>query len=597
MLRIIKFTALMVCTLLLSHCSKATELPSQPRYPKLKSPYTMSASRYLALAKNKVGSLSQVLTVKAAGRLIDDGQWREGLSLLSGLNDLSPDWLSKKKLLLAKVDLIRDQPQATITKLSSVQNITRLPLYYQAQFHEMLASAYEGTDKTMESVTERIKLDQILPDEASKANNRRALWLTLATLSMAELSTLVIEAPDDSAVKGWLQLALMSRQSYASPTAMLAEVQAWKVDHPKHSGHYILPGSLESMASRLFSSPKQLALLLPLTGPLAGPGHAIKDGFMSARAPHASKIRLYNTDNADVQALYQQAIDEGADYVVGPLSKANAMLIAEMDHPVPTLLLNDINVLAKEGAYQFGMSPSVEARQVAFKARQKGYTRALVIGPKGPWGDDIMAAFSHQWRVDGGRIVDMLHYSSNDHMNGLVRDFLRISDSEARKEQLKQVLGRPIESTPRRRQDFDVIFLLAYPSKAREIMPLLNYYYAGDVPVYATSSVYGGMANAMKDKDLDGVIFCDMPWVFKHQAGHKNWPEPLNSYNRLYAFGRDSYTLATELNQLLLFPAMGVSDNSGVLYLKGSQQIERVLAWGQFKHGLALQVGKPSVAF
>jgi outer membrane PBP1 activator LpoA protein len=42
---------------------------------------------------------------------------------------------------------------------------------------------------------------------------------------------------------------------------------------------------------------------------------------------------------------------------------------------------------------------------------------------------------------------------------------------------------------------------------------------------------------------------------------------------------------------------MGVSDNSGVLYLKGSQQIERVLAWGQFKHGLAQQVGKPSVAF
>lgn len=42
-------------------------------------------------------------------------------------------------------------------------------------------------------------------------------------------------------------------------------------------------------------------------------------------------------------------------------------------------------------------------------------------------------------------------------------------------------------------------------------MPLLNYYYAGDVPVYATASVYGGSANPLKDKDLDGIIFATFP--------------------------------------------------------------------------------------
>ena len=94
----------------------------------------------------------------------------------------------------------------------------------------------------------------------------------------------------------------------------------------------------------------------------------------------------------------------------------------------------------------------------------------------------------------------------------------------------------------------------------------------------------------MKDRDVDGLIFCDMPWVFTHQMGSRNWPEQFNSYNRLYALGMDSYALTTQLNHLLLFPAMGISDKSGVLYLNSSQQIARILAWGQFKQGLAQQI-------
>ncbi len=53
------------------------------------------------------------------------------------------------------------------------------------------------------------------------------------------------------------------------------------------------------------------------------------------------------------------------------------------------------------------------------------------------------------------------------------------------------------------------------------------------------------------------LFFCDMSWVFTHQMGHKNWPEQFNSYNRLYALGRDSHLLTTRLNQLLLFFSNG----------------------------------------
>ena len=63
------------------------------------------------------------------------------------------------------------------------------------------------------------------------------------------------------------------------------------------------------------------------------------------------------------------------------------------------------------------------------------------------------------------------------------------------------------------------------------------------------------------------------------RQGQKIGPEQLNSYNRLYAMGMDSFTLSTQLNQLFS-PAMGVDE--GVFYLS-AQQIARIPAWGSLK--------------
>ena len=437
-----------------------------------------------------------------------------------------------------------------------------------------------------ESVYERIQLEHILIDEIQQSKNRRALWLTLITLPEADLKRLKVDKDKETELHAWLQLVAISKKTYANTQDMLADIEQWKSRFPDHPGQYILSTGLSEANHDAFSNPKHIALLLPLTGPLAGPGAAIKDGFMAGVAPDVN-VRLYDTEGVQINALYQQVIADGADYVVGPLSKAQVARVAVMEHPVPTLLLNDAEGLATEHAYPFGLSPIHEAKQVAIKAIQDGRSRALVIAPAGAWGDEIATAFASQWRRHGGAVVGALSYEEKDDMNAIMRDFLGISACERRGKELKQWLGQHIELPLVRRQDFDMIFLLAYPSKARQIMPLLNYYYAGDVPVYATSSVYTGSVDAKKDKDLNGIIFCDMPWVFEHQMGHKNWPEQLNSYNRLYALGKESYALSTRLDQLLMFNALGVGEDEGVLYLSPSRQVKRVLSWGQFKEGLA----------
>ena len=590
--RILPLFLLIVGIIFLTQCTKIHETngPLPAKRP-LAMPFTMPAAAYLALSKNQIGEEHESLLIMSAGRLIYDGQWQQGLSVLSQTSNLSGELLDEKNVLLAKVETIREQPKIAIQHLAAVHEVKRLPVYYQVQFHELLASAYQAVGNTTESVTERIKLQHLLPDEVSQSNNARALWLTLTTLPPAELDTLSIEASENSELSGWTRLAKLSHRQYNNPEEMLRELTSWQAYFPDHPGNRILPSPLLRVKSQLFAPPHHMALLLPLTGPLAGPGHAIQDGFMAAAHESLTgdkvSISVYDTNAGNAAALYRQALAAGADYVVGPLSKTEVAAVAAMDHPVPTLLLNDSVGSTSDNAYSFGLSPSNEAKQVAAKIRKSGYGKALVIAPEGDWGNDIIFAFEQQWKANGGVVVDTLRYRANDDLGLRVRDILHLSDSEGRGKRLKQLLGSHVEAAPRRRQDFDVIFMLAYPTKARQIMPMLKYYYAGDVPVYATSTVYGGNSNPMKDKDLDGVTFGDMPWVFEHSMSDKHWPEQFNSYSRLYALGMDSYTLATQLNQLVLFPTAGVKDKRGVLYLSSTHQISRILVFGQFKQGQA----------
>ena len=459
-----------------------------------------------------------------------------------------------------------------------------------------MAQTYAAEGKYSETVAERIKLEQLLANNEEQTNNLRALWLALTKIPQAELNTLAVEAANGSELQGWFQLALISRKYRDNSKSLLAALDQWQGQFNSHPANRILPNPLDSIANKILAQPKKIALLLPMTGPLAGPGKAIQDGFMAAYKANngatSTEIKVYDTNKGEITEIYQQAVTEGSDYIVGPLTKNQVATIAALNHPVPTLLLNDTNVVLDDNSFLFGLSPVLEASQVAQKARSKGYSKALIIAPNNDWGNEVTKAFKTKWQEHGGQVVDALIYAQNDDMNKKMREFLQINDSEEREKQLKQVLGYNLQAFTNRRQDFDVIFLLAYPSKARQIMPLLKYYYAGDVPVFATSSAYAGSANVLKDRDLEGLLFCDIPWVFSHQMGAKNWPEQFNSYNRLYALGMESYALSTQLNQLMLFPSDGSFGTKENLYLSTSQQVARVLEWGQFREGLAHSLGE-----
>lgn len=588
MLRMLGDLALLGCLFFLTHCTLVTP-ESHLNQPKLAIPYTMPVSAYLAMAKNQTGTEKQSLILMAAGRAIYEGQWQYGLNLIQGAGPLTGDLADEKNLLLAKIHLMRNQPNQAITQLAAIHNLHKLSSFQRAQYHDMLAYAYQTTGALVEAVLERIKLDPLLLDPSTKSNNRRALWLCLTKLSQAEIDTLVAEPHINPILQGWVSLADISRKTYHNPERMIVDLDQWQEHYPNHPANAFLPSQLDKVNDHLYARPKHMALLLPLTGALSGPGKAVEDGFMAAYQASGQSdlsVRVYNTDDADVARVYEQALANGADYVVGPLTKSDVAKIARMPHPVPTILLNETPKISDHNAFQFGLSPTQEARQVAMKAHKAGFSKALVIAPAGPWGVDVVHAFSSQWAANGGQIVETWHFTPEADLGLGVRQLLRASESAARIRPTKRVSGS--DNHYKRRQDFDVLILIAYPSKARAIMPLIRYYFASDVPIYSTSAVYSGIENTVKDRDLNGIIFCDMPWVFSHQMGRDHyWSEQLNGYNRLYALGMDSFTLSSQLNQLLLFPAIGINEQSGVIYLTKGNKLSRILVFGQFRQGVA----------
>ncbi|MCC5792804.1 MAG: penicillin-binding protein activator [Legionellaceae bacterium] len=582
-----RILAFVVCACLLCQCNKVN--PPSSGLRDNSTPFVLPSSAYLAMANRQSGEEQQRMLLMAAGRMVYDGQWKQAKKTLQAVHTADPLLRDQQRLLLAKADLIAKRPNQAIALLAKIQNTERLAPFYQEQYHQLLAEAYEAKKLVVESVSERVKLDPFLNSESARIQNRRKLWLTLSTMPVAELDTQAMERGSDTALGGWMQLAAIAR-SRQEPEHLLAQLEQWRAQHHGHPANSLLPSSLPAIKPWLHPLPQQVALLLPLSGPLAGPGQAVLDGFKAARQQQGQghmQIRTYDTWQQNISALYQQALAEGAQYVVGPLSKPEVAQLATQPHPVPTLLLNDADKRVQSNAYQFGLSPSNEARQLALKASSDGRRHALLIAPEGRWGQEVSQAFVDQWQKAGGQLVDSLNYDNTTNFNQAIEQLLHVSESEQRSAALKKILGKKMASTTRRRQDFDMIFLLAYPGKARQIMPLLRYYYLNDTPVYSISTVYGGVKDTAKNRDLDGIIFCDMPWVFQQQESHHaNWPESLNSYNRLYALGMDSFALASQLNQLILFPAMGISEYSGVLYLNQAQQIARIISWGQFKEGL-----------
>jgi outer membrane PBP1 activator LpoA protein len=187
------------------------------------------------------------------------------------------------------------------------------------------------------------------------------------------------------------------------------------------------------------------------------------------------------------------------------------------------------------------------------------------------------------------------HPYSNDYQEiaSAIQELLKLEGSKARHQALTRQLGRRLHFEPRLRDDFDFIFMAAFPRQARQLRPQLRFHGATDIPLYATSHVYGGVYNPEADRDLDGVMFGDMPWILEsdiaepalHQSINAHWGKRSATYGRLFALGIDAFNVLSHLGPLRAGPYAQYQGVTGRLRLDAEGRLRRGLTWATFEGG------------
>ena len=519
------------------------------------------------------------------------------------LQDLQINYAKANQRLLlrltqAHIALMQRQGDKVLKLLSIPPPADSNP-FYLADYYDLRADAFNLSANRIETARELIKRERYLRDAALIHANQQDIWQALAMLTEQALMQLRTDPPPN-VLSGWMDLVRIAKTYQLRPRMLHQAVQQWQRTYPRHPADRQIIESLLNRQQQDVSLPKHIALLLPFSSKFGKAAEAIRDGFLAAYYARHTKnpqsIRIYNVSNEDVLAIYQQALAQGADFIVGPLDKTAIARIASRNPlPVPTLALNySLEDNIPVNLYQFGLSPEAEARQVAERTWFDGHVNAVTLVPAGPWGDRVVQAFSQRWREIGGQIVNQQTYNpANKDFSRPIQRLLNIDKSKRRYRSLSSLLNRKLKYTSRRRQDIDFVFIAAYPRQARQIRPQLKFYHAASVPVYATSHVFTGNLNPARDRDMDGLIFGDMPWVLtdsSHPRSLRSKIEPQisragHSLQRLYALGIDAYDVIAALNTLKKYPYERFDGETGSLSLDLKQQIHRQLTWVKFVNG------------
>ena len=574
-----------------------------------------AANAFLALSRTTEGAVAQHMMLNAIALLLDAGSTDRASALMGELaaQTVAAELAPRRDLLAAELAMRQGMPDRTIALLSG-RPATRFGSASEEKVRLLLARAYEDTGRTLGAARERVALDAVLADAAVRAANNEAVWDLVARANPARRERALESA--SGAFLGWLRLAALVEDHRHSPFEIERVLTRWRADFPGHPADAMIAAALLDAAREAVPAPTRIALLLPFHGDFTEAVVAIRDGFLAAWYADASNpkrpaVEIYDTSFEAAEAVYARAVEGGADFVVGPLRRGSVTSIAcGGTFLVTTLALNEVDSpppaatgqspacgpqQAVPRLYHFALTPETEARQVAERAWFAGFSKALALTQAGTWGERVFGAFADEWERFGGVLLDhhVLPEESAD-IGGSTAAALGVSQSRERARAVGRIIGRNVEHEPRRRQDIDVVFMAALPSRARQLIPQLAFHHGTGLPVYSTSHAWSGVLDPASDRDLDGITFGDMPWLIAPSASDRALRERIDAavgrerfqLPRLHAFGADAYRLAAGLHRIVDDGTSTLDGHTGRLSVGADHRIARRLAWARFAGGL-----------
>lgn len=323
-----------------------------------------------------------------------------------------------------------------------------------------------------------------------------------------------------------------------------------------------------------YRPPARVAVLLPLSGSLAPAAMGVRDGYLAAYYAEARArptVKFYDSLGTGVgaQAAYAKAIADGAQMIVGPLSRDEVNAVAgDIDGTVPTITLNRGGRQPAPDSTSFALLPDDEGVAAAHRLTDRGLGSVLVFANRSDSAQRAVTAFREALRKRGGDIVAEIPVSGE------------MSDIAA---QLAALLAGP---TPPK-----AVFFSLDAGQARTIAAQLKISPLAGLPRIATSQILSG-SNARSDIELDGIEYPELPWLL-NQVGNlpepnalaKSLPGARGPAQRLFAFGADAWKLTAFFERLYDEPGFSVRGATGELRIDVTGPVQRSTSWAVFSGG------------
>lgn len=589
---------------ILAGCSSQPRTPVEQPLPVVEFEGQLTPDELLTKASRAAFPKSAELKLEAAEQLIDEQMVRAQNILNSITYEALPASL-KARMALAKARIAEQTGQnwEIFYWLDREPVIVSSDRQLQTRAHTIKARAYNRYGEYVAALDEWLSVFSYTPLDKQPELNED-FWKTLLNVSGERLLSLSSQTTDQN-LKAWLELAMIYQPGHTL-VQQLKNLQAWQTRWQNHAAASFLPNNIDQLQSSALQQPEKIALLLPISGPLSRAGRAVRDGFMAAyyesissSAEGAPELIILDTYQQDIRSLAKQAVDQGAELLIGPLDKskvqtlkasspANITILAlnNLEHDTPGALESDT-----DNFFEFGLSTEDEARMVARRGILDGHRRALVLRPDSSWGQRASSSFREEWQRLGGEIAGETQFNDQSEFSSLAGKALLVDKSQQRAKQIGRLLREKVGFEPRRRQDVDMIYIPSNPKEARQLKPALSYQFAGNIPVYATSSAYSGRADTSRDQDLDNLRIPVMPWSLPgtttslEKTITSTWSSARGQYGSLYAMGADAFSLYPRLHQLNSLTGSRIEGLTGWLSINDKHHIERELSWQVFRNG------------
>jgi len=489
---------------------------------------------------------------------------------LAGIPAMSP----YAKVLSGNIAASQQDYDQALLMLLPLQANKSISAEASASLHTSLALAYENQDDPLRALEQYVQAQSGLAGDALLTAQKQ-LWQFLSKTNKVDLIAMRGNITDTT-LQGWIDLALAGQDGLSKD-----DVSQWRNAYPDHVAmDELLAGLIVSSAAagntgttaasaNTAALSGQIALILPFSSEAYYPASdAIERGFVAAQtiANSNAEVKIYATTGGrdDFAAVYQQAVSEGANYIVGPLTRDEVTALSELPVSLPTVALNQSDLAtANRNIHFYGLAVDSEAQQVVRIARDLGMQTVTIVGTESSLSNRMIKTFGDAWIADGGQVSQQFGVNEDTDMQAMKTD---------------------IQAHPT-----DMIFLATTADNARQIRPALD----AATPTFGLSHIYAGVLDNPDDAPLLAVRFVDMPWLLNPDAFAAYKPAaqdlPSGEMQRWFALGADAYSLLQAVVQRPGSPAT-IKGLSGTLRLNADGSVSRELAVARFsRNGITVE--------